>query len=115
MTLNKTGRFLLTLTTSLALAGVCAWLFGLALSDTYPEGILVFEPAVGEPPRPSDAFHIGLAMGTFFCGLIFATMTLCAFALGRMQHMSLQHLPLPLGTAAVLCLAATALSLHFAG
>lgn len=115
MTLNKIARFLLTVTTSLALAGACAWLFGAALQDTYPDGILVHEPEAGQPSRPSDAFRIGMAMGTFFCGLIFATMTLCSFVLARMQNNALRHLLAPLGTATVLCLAATALSLQLAG
>lgn len=112
---NRHFRFLLTLTASLALALACAWLFGTALLDTYPDGILVFEPEAGQPPRPSDAFYIGLAMGTFFCGLIYAAMTLSAFVLGRMQHNGLRHLLAPLGTAATLCLAATVLSVYFAG
>lgn len=112
---SKASRFGLILMASLALALACAWLFGLALRDTYPDGILVFEPAAGQPPRPSDAFHIGLAMGSFFSGLIYGTMALCAFALARMQNQSLRHLLPPLGTASVLCLGATGLSLYFAG
>jgi hypothetical protein len=112
---NKTKRFVLTLTASLALAFACAWLFGLALRDTYTDGILLFEPAAGQPPRPSDAFHVGLAMGCFFSGLIYGTMTLSAFALMRMQNMRLQHLLYPLGTSSALCLGATVLSLQLAG
>jgi len=111
---NKIRSFLLTLTACLVLAIACAWVFGLALSDTYPEGILVFEPEAGQVPQPSDAFHIGLAMGSFFCTLVYVAMSLCAFVLGRMHHNALQHLLAPLGTATALCLAATALSLYFA-
>lgn len=111
---SKVKTFMLTLTASLALAVACAWLFALALQDTYPDGILVFAPEPGQPDRPSDAFPIGLAMGSFFCALIFATMTLCTFVLARMQHKGLQHLLPPLGTATIVCLAATALSLRLA-
>lgn len=111
---NNTSRFLLTLTASLALAVACAWLFGLALQDSYPDGILVFVPEAPRPPRASDAFQIGLAMGSFFCGLIYGAMALCAFVLARMQHMTLKHLLAPLGSASALCLAATALSLYVA-
>jgi hypothetical protein len=112
---SKTKSFVITLTASLALAVGCAWVFGLAVQDTYPEGILVFAPEPGQPDRPSDAFHIGLAMGSFFSGLIFATMTLCTFVLARMQHNALRHLLAPLSTATVMCLTATALGLYLSG
>jgi hypothetical protein len=101
--LNKSS-FALPFVASLALAALCAWAFGMALSGTYPEGIAVFAPPAGN----SSALHVGLAMGSFFSGLVYAAMTVCAFMLKRLYSTALQHMVLPLGSAAVLCLLATA-------
>lgn len=100
---------------ALALAALCAWVFGNTLAETYPDGILIYEPVGNAPPRPSTAFHIGMAMGWFFAGLLLALSATALFSATRFGAPHLRRLPLALALAALSCGALLLLSLHLAG
>ena len=63
----------------------------------------------GAAPRIMDAFYTGLALGTFFCCLIYAAMAMSAFLLNRLRSTPLRTLPLPLSAAFASCLLLTVL------
>jgi len=100
---------------ALLLAALCAWLFGSTLAETYPDGILIYEPVGNAPPRPSAAFHIGMAMGWFFAGLLLAVSATALFSANRFKPGRLRYLPLPLALAALSCGALLLLALRLAG
>ena len=87
----------------LLLAAACAWIFGGAMQSTYPQGILVFSAEPGMPEQASNAFYIGMALGGFFCGLIFGAMTVSIYLLNRLKITPLQHLTIPLLLAFISC------------
>ncbi len=96
-------KFAVCYFSALVLAALCAWIFGTALSSTYPNGIYVFPPESGAPAVASNAFHIGMGMGWFFSGLCLVVMALSVFSLNRIKQTVLQHLPAPFLSAALSC------------
>jgi hypothetical protein len=108
-------KFLLPCLVSLLLAALCAWLFASALAASYPDGILVFAPQGSAPPRPSAAFHIGMALGWFFSGLCLLVVALSVFSLNKLKRTVLQHLPAPLFAASLVCATLLLLALDLAG
>lgn len=100
---------------ALLLATLCAWLFGSTMAETYQDGILIYEPVADAPPRPSDAFHVGMAMGWFFAGLMQAVVATALFSASRFRPGRLRQLPLPLALAALTCGGLLLVSLRLAG
>lgn len=98
----------------LAVAAVCALIFGSAMHSSYPQGVKLFEPEANLAPQPSNAFYIGMAIGSFFCALVYAAMFVSAFLLQRFHSSPLQHLIKPLLTASLCCGACSVLSLMLA-
>ena len=93
----------------MGLAGLCAVIFAVALQSAYPDGKLTYVADSGAAPRIMDAFYTGLALGTFFCCLIYAAMAMSAFLLNRLRSTPLRPLPLPLSAAFASCLLLTVL------
>lgn len=109
------SHFLLPFTIALLLAILCAWFFGSALANTYPDGVLVFPPEGNAPPEPSDAFHMGMAIGWFFCAAFLATLSLSIFSLNRFKTTRLKPLPAPLISASLVCVILIFVSISLAG
>jgi len=108
-------RFLLTYGLAMALALLGALIFSSVMQATYPDGILVYPPAEGEEPEPSNSLHIGMATGWFFALLCYSVMALSAWLLVRFNTIALATYPLPFLSAALSCLGLLCLSLLLAG
>jgi hypothetical protein len=112
---KSTVKFLLAWCTSLLLAALLAWLFGATLAGTWPDGLLVYPPEGNAPPVPSDAFHIGMAIGWFFACLCLTVIALSIFSLNRLKQTPLSYLPAPLSLAALCCIGLLFIALKLAG
>lgn len=102
MTWSRHIRILLTYLICILIAGLCAWVFGSALETAYPEGILVFPPeSRGTPPPVSDSFRIGMAMGWFFCCLVYALVSTSCYLFSKFGKKTLDLLIKPMLLASI--------------
>ena len=108
-------KFLLVYGCAMILAIICALIFGSAMQDMYPEGIVIYPPAQNAAPVTSISLHIGLALGWFFALLCYTVMGLTSWLLVRFSTQALSPYPHPLFAAALTCLGLLALAMYLAG